>query len=432
MNYYSRQNYFMLNQIQSNQISRRIFYSILIGIIAGTLLHFVNAETYFYQIVVHQLLDWGGKAFINLLKMLVVPVVFVSLVTGTFGMEHSGRFGAIALKTVSLYLFTTAIAIVFSLSIASFLGISASSEQLPVLNTPIELDHLPSVKDTLLNIVPSNPFQAFADGNMLQIIVFALLFGIAINLAKEQGQRLRKLFISANDVVMELVHLIFFIAPIGIFCLIAKLFADIGFSLILDLLGYFLGVILVLLLQLFLVYPVLLQVTTRLSPLVFFKKMWAAMLFAFSTSSSNASIPVVLETVETKLGVDPSTAAFVIPLGATINMDGTTIMQGVATIFIANSYHIPLNFSQLLIIVLLTILASIGTAGVPSVGLITLTMVLSHVGLPVEGIALIIGIDRILDMSRTAVNICGDSVIALIISHSEGHHDQAVYYSAER
>ncbi|MEO1883154.1 MAG: dicarboxylate/amino acid:cation symporter [Methyloprofundus sp.] len=250
---------------------------------------------------------------------------------------------------------------------------------------------------------------------------------IAISWSNEHGEQIKSLFRDLDKVIMNLMHMVLRIAPYGVFCLVGKMFAEVGFNLIHQLAGYFAAVMLVLLLQLTVTYSSLIKFVARLSPIIFIRKLIPAMLFAFSTSSSSASIPVVLNTVQERLGVKESVASFVIPLGATINMDGTAIMQGVATVFIANSYHVKLGLAGFLKVILTATLASIGTAGIPSVGLITPTMVLTQVGLPIEGIALILGVDRILDMTRTAINIAGDSVVACVVAKSEGAINLEVY-----
>ena len=262
---------------------------------------------------------------------------------------------------------------------------------------------------------------------MLQIIVFSLLFGAALAAAGEAGKRIGAIFRDLNEVVMHFITMMLQLAPYGIFCLVAVTFAQMGFNLIGQLFGYFSIVLLVLLLHLIVTYSLLLKFVGGLNPLMFFRKFYPCMLFAFSTSSSNASIPVVLETVEHKLGVKNSVASFIVPLGATINMDGTAIMQGVATVFIAHVYNVPIGLTGYLMVILMATLASIGTAGIPSVGLITLAMVLKQVNVPVEGIALIIGVDRLLDMARTAINVSGDAVVACIVAKSEKGMDTEVY-----
>jgi len=262
---------------------------------------------------------------------------------------------------------------------------------------------------------------------MLQIIVFSLLFGFAMTLTGEPGRRLLAVFEDLNRVILRLVTILMEIAPYGVFCLLAKIFAEQGLGAIVQMAGYFSVVLVVLLLHGLVVYPILLTTLAGLDPRVFLRKMRNPLSFAFSTASSNATIPVTLETVEDRLGVHNSVASFTIPLGATINMDGTAIMQGVATAFIAQAYAFDLGPVQYLMVVLTATLASIGTAGVPGVGLIMLAMVLRQVNLPVEGIALIIGVDRLLDMVRTGVNITGDAAVTCIVARSEGQLDRAVF-----
>ncbi len=407
-------------------MTKRILIAMGAGIVVGIALHFVPSSEIMNDYFVNGLLDFGGKAFINTLKMLVVPIVFVSLVCGTFSLDKSLSIGRIAVKTIILYMLTTAIAITIALFIANLFHIGSDLNPSHI-KAPFNVEQAPSLKQTLLNIFPSNPFKAMAEANMLQIIVFALLFGIAITWSGKSGERIQTFFKDLNVVVMNLVTLVIRVTPYGVFCLVSKVFAENGPSLFIDLGGYFATVILALMLQLFITYGFFINLLTSLNPLPFFKKMLPAMLFAFSTSSSNASIPVVLNTVEKKLGVKESIAAFIIPLGATINMDGTAIMQGVATVFIANSYHIHLTLAAFLKVILTATLASIGTAGVPSMGLITLMMVLMQVGLPIEGIALIIGIDRLLDMVRTAVNVSGDAMVAFVIAAKEKQLDLTLY-----
>ena len=360
----------------------------------------------------------GGAVFMASLKLLVVPLVFVSLVCGTASLDDVSRLGRIGGKTLGLYLATTAIAISLAL-VTAVLVSPGSGLELPT-ETGFVAREAPSLTETLINIFPTNPIKAMAEGNMLQIIVFSLLFGFAMTLSGDPGRRLLAVFEDANRVILRLVEVLMEVAPYGVFFLLAKVFALQGVGTILELFQYFLTVLVVLLVHGFVVYPVLLMVFAGLDPRPLLRKMRAPISFAFSTASSNATLPVTLETVEERLGVKNSVASFTIPLGATINMDGTAIMQGVATAFIAQAYGIDLGPSQLLVVVLTATLASIGTAGVPGVGLIMLALVLNQVGLPVEGIGLIIGVDRLLDMVRTAVNITGDATVSCIVAKSEG------------
>ncbi|MBB71324.1 MAG: dicarboxylate/amino acid:cation symporter [Legionellales bacterium] len=402
-------------------LTAQILIAMLLGAIIGTAINFAPDSAFITTYVTDGLLDIGGLIFIDVMKMCVVPVVFVSLVTGVTSLANPKALGRVGAKAILLYILTTAIAISLGLAIASFLnighGMNLAAEQAAVTEAA------PSFKEVVLDFFPSNPIAAMSEGNMIQIIVFALLLGTSISFAKEPGRRLRDFFADANEVVMELVMLIIKAAPYGVFCLIGRLFAKMGFGVIDDLLGYFMTVLVVLVIHVILTNSILLKIFTGLNPLRFFRKMGSAMMFAFSTSSSNVSIPVTLETVERKLGVKNSVASFIVPLGATINMDGTAIMQGVATVFIAHAYNLHIGIGGYLMVVLTATVASIGTAGVPSVGLITLIMVLRQVGLPAEGIGLIIGVDRILDMVRTAVNITGDAAISTIIGKSENALD---------
>lgn len=407
-----------MTNTKHSRLTMHIFIAMILGTIVGLIIFQFPEQSALNDYLTKGLFDFGGKVFLNVLKMVVVPIVFVSLVCGTFSLDNSLNFGRIATRTLILYLLTTAIAISLALLVANMVHVGIGTET-KGLSAPFKPEQVPSIKETLLNIFPANPVKAFAEGNMLQIIVFAILFGISITWAKERGQRVREFFRDLDCVVMNLVSIVIKVAPYGIFCLVAKLFAENGAPLFVHITGYFITVIFVLLLQLFLVYPIFIRYLAGLNPIQFFKQMFPAQLFAFSTSSSSASIPVVLDTVERKLGVKESIGSFVIPLGATINMDGTAIMQGVATVFIANSYKIHLTIFAFLKVILTATLASIGTAGIPSVGLITLMMVLLQVGLPVEGIALIIGIDRLLDMLRTAVNVSGDAMISCIVAVKE-------------
>ena len=406
-------------------LTRKILIAMTLGIIVGLVLHAIPPSKYLDTFVINGILDAVGKIFINILKMLVVPIVFVSLVTGICNLGDSKKFGQLAAKTILFYLFTTALAITLALTIASIMQVGAHSNLVAPNNFSTQA--LPSLKETFINIFPSNPVSAMASGNMLQIIVFSVLLGLAITLSGKAGEHIADFFKSFNVVILNLTKIVINVAPYGVFCLIAAMLAKLGLDLIWQLIGYFITVLIVLFVHLFLSYPLLLRFIGGLNPLPFYRKMFSAMVFAFSTASSNAALPVVLNTVETKLGVKNRIAAFIIPLGATVNMDGTAIMQGVATVFIANAYNIDIGLIGYLLVVLTATLASIGTAGIPSVGLITLTMVLQQVGLPVEGIALIIGVDRLLDMVRTAVNITGDSAISCIVAKSEQAIDLTTY-----
>ena len=366
-----------------------------------------------------------GQSFLRLLTVLVVPVVFLSLVCGAAAMDDIRKLGRVGLRAVGLYLFTTAAAISMAMGLA--LAFRPGHGFTLDAGASFEARPSPPLTETFVNLFPKNAIASMAEGNMLQIIVFAILLGLALTLAGASGKRVLAACGDWNDVIMKFVGIIMSLAPIGVFALIARTFANEGFGAFGPLIGYFLTVLLALGIHAFGIYPLLLKFLGGLRVRPFFKKMREVHLFAFSTASSNATIPVTLNTVETRLGVSNPIASFTVPLGATINMDGTAIMQGVATIFIAQAYGLDLGASQLLLVVLTATLASIGTAGVPGVGLIMLSMVLTQAGLPVEGIALILGIDRLLDMVRTAVNVTGDATVSCIVARSEKEFDTSIY-----
>lgn len=367
----------------------------------------------------------GGEIFIASLKMLVVPLVFVSLVCGTCSLSDTSKLGRLGGKSIGLYILTTALAISLAIGAALLVGPGNGVEMQS--DATFDVSSAPTLAQVFINIFPSNPIQSMASGNMLQIIVFAVLFGLAVALSGQAGERIAALFNDFNEIIMKLVTLLMNLAPYGVFFLMAKLFTTLGFETIASLLKYFLVVLFVLLFHGLAVYPALLKTLTGLNPVIFLRKMRDAALFAFSTSSSNATLPVTMETVNKKLGVNNSISSFTVPLGATINMDGTAIMQGVATVFIAQVFGVDLSLSDYLMVILTATLASIGTAGVPGVGLIMLAMVLQQVGLPVEGIALIIGVDRLLDMTRTSVNITGDAMVSVVVAKSEGEFNEKVF-----
>jgi Na+/H+-dicarboxylate symporter len=414
-------------------LTTRILVAMVAGIVLGSILNMMStnqwlptgAQAFVDANLVGGLFDVVGRIFIASLKLLVVPLVFVSLICGASALGNNARMGRIALRTITLYLLTTAIAVTIALFVAVFvgpgLGIEMSGEADYVARVA------PPLGDVLVDMVPSNPVRAMADGNMLQVIVFALLLGFAITRAGEPGQRIASFFKDFEAVIMKIVAMLMLLAPYGVFALLAKLFAQLGVGAILDLAKYFLTVLGVLLFHGLVVYSSILKGLVGLPPSVLLYKMRPVWAFAFSTASSAATIPVTLRTVEKRLGVQPSVAGFTIPLGATINMDGTAIMQGVATVFIAQVYGVDLSITDFATVVLTATMASIGAAAVPGVGLITLALVLEQAGLPVEGIALIIGVDRLLDMVRTAVNVTGDATVSLIVAELEGQVDKTVF-----
>ena len=408
-------------------LTSKILIGMTLGIFVGLILRIAFPDSQFVQeYITEGVLNVIGTIFINCLKMLVVPMVFISLVCGTSSLSEPSKLGRLGGKTLAFYLFTTAIALVLAIFVAVI--IHPGSNTLSTANLIYDAKDAPSLAQVIINIVPTNPIKAMTDGNMLQIIIFAVIFGFAVSHVGDKGRRVAAVFEDLNDVIMRVVTLVMYLAPYGVFALMGKLALTLGLGTFADVLKYF-GVVLgVLLLHGFVVYPTLLKLFTGLNPLIFMRKMRDAQLFAFSTASSNATLPVNMETAEHRLGVDNRVASFTLPLGATVNMDGTAIMQGVATVFIAQVYGIHLSIQDYFSVVVTATLASIGTAGVPGVGLVMLAMVLKQVGLPVEGIALILGVDRLLDMVRTAVNITGDSVATMIVAKSENAFDSEIYH----
>jgi Na+/H+-dicarboxylate symporter len=395
------------------------------GLVVGVLLNALGPGGFVQTWLVEGLFHVVGSVFLASLKLLVVPLVFASLVCGTASLDDIAKLGRVGGKTLALYLATTASAISLSIALAVLVQPGAGFD----LPTDVTFGghDAPPLSETLINVFPSNPVQAMAEGNMLQIIVFSVLFGLAVTLSGQPGQRLLSVFRDLNEVILRLVLMLVGLAPYGVFCLVANVFAEQGFGAIVPLARYFAVVLVALAVHAGVVYPLMLKTLGRLSPITFYRKMRDPIALAFSTASSNATLPVSLENAEHRLGAHNSIASFTIPLGATLNMDGTAIMQGVATLFIAQAYGIEIGPGGYLMVVVTATLASIGTAGVPGVGLVMLAMVLRQVDLPVEGIALIIGVDRLLDMARTVVNVTGDSAVTCVVARSEGQLDLEVY-----
>ena len=417
---------------KKNTLTKRILLGLFLGAILGIILS-VLPESYFKDtILIDGLFSMIGGMFISGIKMLVVPLVFVSIVCGASSLGDPQKLGRVGLKTLSFYLITTCVAITLALVIGSIINPGLGLDLSNIVKQEPTIGASKSFVDVIVGMVPNNPFQSLTEGSMLQIIVFALLTGVSLSLIKDKTQPVIDIFNALNELMMKMVVIIMTVAPYGVFALITKTFATVGFDAMLPLLKYMIAVILALFVHLILTYMGMLKVVGKLSPKQFFKNFVPAMGVAFSTASSSGTLPVTLETAEERCGVSKSIAAFTLPLGATINMDGTAIMQGVAVIFISQIYGIDLSITALLTVVLTATLASIGTAGVPGVGLITLSMVLQSVGLPIEGIALIIGIDRLLDMTRTVVNITGDTVCTILISKSEGEFKEEVYYAENK
>ena len=413
-----------MNTKKPMSLTGRVILGMVVGILTGFAIQSLFADSGFVNnYIVNGLFEVGGQIFVASLKMLVVPLVFVSLVCGTSSLKDLSTLGRMGGKTLALYIGPTAVAITLALTIGNLFQPGAGADLTAA--SSFKSADAPSLGQVIIDMFPTNPIQAMAEGKTLQVIVFAVLFGIAISAAGKPGERIAAVFSDLNEVIMKLVALLMNLAPYGVFFLMAKLFSGLGLSAIWNLAEYFLVLAGTLLLHGLVTYSAMLKGFTGLSPITFLRKMEDAIMFAFSTASSNATIPVTMETAKNRMGVDNKVASFTVPLGATVNMDGTAIMQGVATAFIAQAYNIDLTMGDYLMVILTATLASVGTAGVPGVGLVMLAMVLNQVGLPLEGIALIMGVDRLLDMIRTAVNITGDSAVTIIVAKSEGSLDES-------
>ena len=401
-------------------LTRNILFGMLLGFAVGSIIYYTNifgdtlsniVEVYAFKL--------GSDIFINLLKMLIVPLVFFSLVSGISSLGNLKSIGNISLKTITLYLITTAIAVSLSLFIGAIFQ-PGSGVNTANLISPDKLPQGQGIYQTILDIFPANIIEAMANNQMLAIVFFSIIFGLALNKTNHLTNNLSESFEKLNTVFMQLVVMIIAFAPIGVFCLIGKFVIADGLNVFGEALKYVILLIATLFLHMFITYSALIKFFTRLSLKTFFLKMKDVAVFAFSTSSSAATIPVTLKTVESELGVNKNVAAFVVPVGATINMDGTAIMQGMATIFIAQMSGIDLSLIQYVQVVLLAVATSIGTAAVPSAGTITLVIILQQFGLPLEAIGIILAVDRILDMTRTAINVTGDAAVACVVAESEG------------
>lgn len=411
---------------------------ILIGLVLGVVYGYVAAVNGATQHVMDYIQP-VGRLFLNLLKMIAVPLVLFSLVAGVASLNDSSKLGRIGGKSIGLYLGTTAIAITIGLVVVNIIGPGEGLSQGTrdkLLNAygdtatqKAQAASEVSFVDQLVNIVPTNPFGALADAQMLQVVFFALMLGIALTrLSRKQPgtTHVIKVFQLLSDAIVEMVQVIMKIAPVGVFAMLAAVVADLGKDpeqlgdLLASLGGYMVTVVIALFCHYLLVYTALLKLLTKVPWKKFAKAMVPAQLLAFSSSSSAATLPVTIKSVEEGVGVDEEVSSFVLPLGATINMDGTGLYQGVAAVFIANALGMPLDLGQQLMIVLTAALASIGTAAVPGVGIVMLVIVLKQVGLPEAGIGLILAVDRPLDMCRTVLNVTGDATVATIVASSEG------------
>ncbi|WP_079526378.1 dicarboxylate/amino acid:cation symporter [Halobacillus hunanensis] len=400
------------------KLTAKILIGLALGAVVGLVLHFLAPDL--FDTLDAYIFSPLGTIFLNLIKMLVVPIVFFSITLGVASLGDPKKLGRIGTKTIAFFLVTTTIAISIAIGLAYLF--EPGNSGIDTSGAEYESQQAPSVVETFTGIIPTNPIQAMAEGNMLQIIAFSIFIGFALTMLGKKVEGVTKVIEQGNEIMMFLVNLIMRFAPYGAFGLLASAIGEMGLDGAKAMAAYMLVVILALFIHAFVVYGGAVSLLGKMNPIRFFKGFFPAATVGFSTSSSSSTLPVSMKTAQENLGVPKPISGFVQPLGATINMDGTAIMQGVATIFIAQVYGTDLGFTQLVMVVLTAVLASIGTAGVPGVGLIMLAMVLNQVSLPVEGIALIIGIDRLLDMTRTAINITGDAACAVVVAETEKKH----------
>ena len=407
------------------KLIHKVFIGLISGIIVGALLYPMKENPIVSKYIVSGLFEFLGQGFLRLVKMIIVPLVFASLVTGTAAMNDVKKLGRIGIKTLAFFMGTTAIGIIAAIVGANILKPGAGIVLENVQKAQYVAKETDSFVKVLLNIIPTNPIEALVKGEMLQVIFFAVMTGFVITILGEKAKRLQGMFEEVNSLMLKMVSLIMELAPLGIFGLIGKTFITLGWAAMKPLASFIIVTYILLLFHGLVVYQILLRIYAKESPIAFLKKILGPMTLAFSTSSSAACIPLSLKTLKEEFNVEEKISSFTIPLGATINMDGTAIMQGVATVFIAQLYNINLTTNDYFMVVLTAVLASIGTAGVPGVGTIMLSMVLSQVGLPLEGIGMILAVDRIVDMGRTTVNITGDLVCSVIIDRIEKRAENA-------
>jgi len=412
-----------------------LHWKIILGMVLGVIYGLIANSFGWIDFTNDWIKPWG-KIFVNLLKLIAVPLVFASLVKGVASLSDISKLSRIGGKTIAIYLISTIISVTIGLFLVNMIVPGAHFDKESVAMTQNSQDGAnkkilaaDNVQEAgplqfLIDIVPTNIFESASDNrNMLQIIFFAILFGLSmVVLPKEKTLYVKGFFDGLNDIILKIVDFIMLVSPYGVFALLGAVVVDFGASstLFIALGKYSLTVIIGLLLMIVLIYPMILRLFTRVKYLDFFKAISPAQMLAFSTSSSAATLPVTMERCEEHLGISEEVSSFVLPLGATINMDGTSLYQAVAAVFIAQVFGIDLNLSQQLTIVLTATLASIGAAAVPGAGMVMLVIVLGAINVPAEGLALIFGVDRILDMLRTVVNVTGDATVATVVASTEG------------
>ena len=403
--------------------TKKIIVAMILGVAIGITLNLFIADTLTSDFIIIKVFSLVSDLFISALKLIIIPLIFFSIVCGILSLSDDVPLSRLGIKTMALYVFTTIIAISIGLLFSSFIEFEAVL--LTNLDSSISLDNTNQKSD----IFPSNIFKSLSEGNIIHLLIFSVLIGVAASRIQDKIHTFIEYIHQFNMVVNELVKIIISFTPLAVFCILSKTFATQGIETLAPLMGYFLIVVFSLFIHFFITFSVLLKIFTKLDHRKFFKNIKDLIIFSFSTSSSSASIPFTLNTANEKCGIDKSISSFTVPLGATINMDGTAIMQGCATFFLASLYGIDLGISEILTIVITATIASIGTAGIPSAGIIMLTVIFSQVGIPLEGIPLLLGVDRLLDMMRTSVNVSGDICISCIVASSENKINEATFKS---
>lgn len=405
----------MIEQLKKINLNNWLFIAMILGLIVGIILNLYIPDSYIKNtILIDNIFYFGGTAFMNLMKMLVVPLVFCSIVVGTTALSNNKKIGKISVEVIILYLFTTLIAVCIAIAIGAIIkpGIGLN------IATSVYSTNMTSnvtLTDNLLNMIPSNPVSSLANGEIIPTIIFALIVGIVMSMLQDEVKAVKDFFVDANKIMIRMTYLVMKLAPIGVFCLMATTFANLGITAIIPLSKFVICVIIAIFIQLIIIYPLLLILSTKLSPIKFFKKFSPVMLFAFSSTSSNATIPLTLEKLS-DLGVSEEFSSFSIPLGATINMDGNAIMQGCAIMFATQAYGLDLGLSALITVIFMAVIASISAAGIPSAAIISMNMLFMSVGLPLDIITIIMGIDHFCDMFRTTINVTGDAICTMIVS----------------
>ena len=403
--------------------TKKIIVSMILGIIIGIAFNLTDLIESALGDYITSALDLISYIFLSSLKLIIIPLIFFSIVCGIISLSDDVSISRLGIKTLLSYTVTTVIAISLGLFFSSF--ISYEPIQVQDLDNTIDIGNI----ENDVSIFPNNIFKSLTEGNIIHLLIFAVLIGISASRIKGKIKTFIQYFYDFNDVINELVKIIISFTPLAVFCILAKTFSTQGIETIIPLASYFFTVVFVLLFHFFFTFSILLKLFTTLNPIKFFQNLKDVIIFTFSTSSSSASIPFTLRAANDKYGIDKSISTFTVPLGATINMDGTAIMQGCATFFLASLYGIDLGVSEIITIVITATIASIGTAGIPSAGIIMLTVIFSQIGIPLEGITLLLGVDRLLDMMRTSVNVSGDLCISCVVASSENKINQKVFNS---